>query len=172
MDKEEIRKIYSRYAAVYDVIFSQSFLPRIRLGLEKIGIKKGDTIIEVGVGTGLSFPLYPDSCVVAGIDITRKMLIKAKDKKEKRGFDHISLFEMDAENITFADDSFDYAVVPFVVSVVPDLVLMMSEIRRVKKKNGNYCDQPFPEQELGSYEARKTLFSHVSETRVEGGGAD
>ena len=136
MDREEIRKIYSRYAAVYDMIFTQSFLPRIRLGLEKIGIGKGDRIIEVGVGTGSSLPLYPQSCKVVGIDITRKMLLKAKDRKEKCGFNHVSLFEMDAENLTFADDSFDHAVVPFIVSVVPDPVKMMSEVKRVVKKNG------------------------------------
>ena len=136
MEREEIRRIYSRYAEVYDFIFAQSFFPRIRMGLEKIGIRAGDTIIEVGVGTGLSLPLYPPSCKVVGIDITRKMLTKAKEKKEKYGLHHVSLFEMDAENITFADNSFDHAVVPFIVSVVPDPVRMMSEIRRITRKDG------------------------------------
>ncbi len=136
MDREEIRRIYSRYAAVYDIIFAQSFFPRIRLGLQKIGIRPGDRIIEVGVGTGLSLPLYPESCKVVGIDITRKMLTKAKEKKERYGFDHVSLFEMDAENMSFADNSFDHAVVPFIVSVVPNPVRMMSEIKRITKNNG------------------------------------
>jgi phosphatidylethanolamine/phosphatidyl-N-methylethanolamine N-methyltransferase len=136
MKRDEIRRIYSRYAAVYDIIFAQSFFPRIRLGLEKIGIKQGDKIIEVGVGTGLSLCLYPDSCKVVGIDITRKMLTKAKAKKEKHGYHHVSLLEMDAENMSFADDSFDHAVVPFIVSVVPNPVKMMSEIKRITKKNG------------------------------------
>lgn len=53
MQKAEIQKIYSRYSGFYDLIFAQLFSPRIRLGLEKIGIQKGDRIIEVGVGTGL-----------------------------------------------------------------------------------------------------------------------
>jgi phosphatidylethanolamine/phosphatidyl-N-methylethanolamine N-methyltransferase len=136
MEREEIRRIYGRYAAVYDMIFALSFFPRIRLGLEKIGIKKGDRIIEIGVGTGLSLPLYPASCEVVGIDITRKMLQKAKEKKERHGYRNVALFEMDAENISFADDSFDHAVVPFVVSVVPDPVRMMSEVKRITKKGG------------------------------------
>ncbi|HEY3278255.1 MAG TPA: methyltransferase domain-containing protein [Syntrophorhabdaceae bacterium] len=136
MNREEIRRIYSRYAAVYDILFAQSFFPRIRLGLQKIGIKPGDTIIEVGVGTGLSLELYPESCRVVGIDITRKMLTKAKEKKDKFGFDHVSLLEMDAENMSFADDSFDHAVVPFIVSVVPNPIKMMAEIKRIVKNNG------------------------------------
>jgi phosphatidylethanolamine/phosphatidyl-N-methylethanolamine N-methyltransferase len=136
VQREEIRKIYSRYASVYDLVFSQMFFPRIKLGLERIGIKKGDRIIEVGIGTGLSLPLYPDQCKVVGIDITRRMLEKAKEKKEKLGLDNVDLFEMDAENITFADNTFDHAVVPFVVSVVPDPEKMVSEIKRITKKDG------------------------------------
>jgi len=136
MESSEIKKIYSRYSPVYDAIFSSMFFPRIRLGLEKIGIEKGDRIIEVGIGTGISLPLYPDACRVVGIDITRKMLEKAKKKKDKFGLEHVDLLEMDAENITFSDDSFDHAVVPFVVSVVSNPEKMVSEIKRVTKKNG------------------------------------
>jgi phosphatidylethanolamine/phosphatidyl-N-methylethanolamine N-methyltransferase len=136
MQKEDITKIYSRYASVYDVIFSGMFLPRIRLGLQKIGIKAGERIIEVGVGTGLSLPLYPDTCKVVGIDITRKMLERAREKKERLNLDHVELLEMDAENMTFADNSFDHAVLPFVVSVVSNPEKMVSEIKRVTRKNG------------------------------------
>lgn len=136
MQKEEIRRIYSRYSRFYDIIFAHAFYPRIRLGLEKIGIKKGERIIEVGIGTGLSLPLYPDSCKVVGIDITRKMLEQAKRKIERFGLDNVDLFEMDGENITFADNSFDHAVLPFVISVVPNLEKLMAEIKRVTKKGG------------------------------------
>jgi phosphatidylethanolamine/phosphatidyl-N-methylethanolamine N-methyltransferase len=137
MQKEQIKKIYSKYSPVYDAIFAQVFSPRIRLGLKRIGIKKGERILEVGVGTGLSLPFYPDNCNVVGIDITRKMLDRASGKKERLGLDHVSLFEMDAENIAFADDSFDHAVVPFVISVVSDPEKMVSEVKRVTKRNGN-----------------------------------
>ena len=137
MQKEQIKKIYSRYSPVYDVIFAQIFSPRIRLGLKKIGIREGDRILEVGVGTGLSLPFYPDNCNVVGIDITRKMLERAYGKKEKLGLDHVNLFEMDAENLAFEDNSFDHAVVPFVISVVPNPEKMVSEVKRVTKKDGN-----------------------------------
>jgi phosphatidylethanolamine/phosphatidyl-N-methylethanolamine N-methyltransferase len=136
VQKAEIQKIYSRYSRFYDIIFEQFFYPRIRLGLEKIGIQSGDRIIEVGVGTGFSLSLYPETCQVVGIDITRRMLERAKAKKEKLGLSHIDLFEMDGENICFDDDSFDHAVLPFVISVVPNLERLMAEIKRVTKKGG------------------------------------
>lgn len=136
MQKAEIQKIYGRYSGFYDLIFAQLFCPRIRLGLKKIGIQKGDRIIEVGVGTGLSLSLYPESCQVVGIDITRRMLERAKEKKEKLGLSNVDLFEMDGENICFDDDSFDHAVLPFVISVVPNLERLMEEIKRVTKNGG------------------------------------
>jgi phosphatidylethanolamine/phosphatidyl-N-methylethanolamine N-methyltransferase len=136
MNNDEIKKIYGRYSPVYDVIFARLFLPRIRKGIEGLGIRKGDRILEVGVGTGVSLRLYPDSCEVVGIDITRKMLQKAKEKKDRYSLGHIDLLEMDAENLTFRDNSFDHTVVPFVVSVVPNPERMMSEIKRITKKDG------------------------------------
>jgi ubiquinone/menaquinone biosynthesis C-methylase UbiE len=43
---------------------------------------------------------------------------------------------MDGENVCFDDDSFDHAVLPFVISVVPSLERLMSEIKRVTKNGG------------------------------------
>ena len=81
MNQEEVKNIYTRYSSVYDRIFSHFFFPRIRLGINKSRISKGDRVIEVGIGTGISLPLYPGGCQVVGIDVTRKMLEKAREKK-------------------------------------------------------------------------------------------
>lgn len=136
MEKREIQRIYGRYASFYDAVFSRLFTPRIKRGIEGIGIRKGDRIIEVGVGTGLSLPHYPRDCTVVGIDITRKMLEKAGDKRKVLGLRHVELVQMDAENMTFPDDSFDHAVLPFVVSVVGNPERMMAEVKRITRKNG------------------------------------
>ncbi|MGB9629714.1 MAG: class I SAM-dependent methyltransferase [Thermodesulfobacteriota bacterium] len=110
--------------------------PRIRSGLKKMGIREDDLIIEAGVGTGLSLPLYPNFCKVIGIDITRKMLDKAKIKKDRFNLHHVDLIEMDAEHLAFCDDIFDHAILPFVLSVVSNPEKMVSEIKRVTKNNG------------------------------------
>jgi phosphatidylethanolamine/phosphatidyl-N-methylethanolamine N-methyltransferase len=137
MNQAEVKTIYSSYSNVYDKVFSHFFFPRIRLGIAQSCIKKGDRVIEVGIGTGISLPLYPNGCKVIGIDVTRKMLEKAQQKKAKHKLDDVDLFEMDAENMTFNDDSFDHALAAFVVTVVPNPEKMVSEIKRVTKKNGN-----------------------------------
>jgi phosphatidylethanolamine/phosphatidyl-N-methylethanolamine N-methyltransferase len=50
--------------------------------------------------------------------------------------DNVDLLEMDAENLTFADDSFDHSVAAFVVTVVPNPEKMVAEMKRVTKKDG------------------------------------
>jgi len=137
MERRDIVTIYNHYSCVYDLIFSRLFFPRIRRALEKIGIKHGDSIIEIGVGTGISLSQYPPYCRVVGIDIARKMLEKAQKKIRRFNLTNVHLIEMDAENMMFKDDSFDHAVMPFVITVVPNLDRVMKEVKRVTKRNGS-----------------------------------
>lgn len=134
--REDIVRIYSRYASFYDLIFSPFFLPRLKLGIEKLGIREGDKILEIGTGTGLSLPFYPPYCQVFAVDITRKMLERAKEKVAKYRLSHVTLWEMDGENLTFRDDVFDHTVLPFVVNVVPHPKALFDEVRRVTKTHG------------------------------------
>jgi phosphatidylethanolamine/phosphatidyl-N-methylethanolamine N-methyltransferase len=137
MNREQVKEIYSRYSSVYDTFFGHFFTPRIRMGLKRSGIRSGDRVIEVGVGTGISLPHYPENCTVVGIDLTRKMLEQARLKSARHGLDNVHLVEMDAENITFPDDTFDHAVAAFVITVVPNPERMVAEMKRVTKKGGD-----------------------------------
>ena len=136
MNQEEVKSIYSSYSSVYDTVFGHFFSPRIRIGINRSPFAKGDKIIEVGVGTGISLPLYPAHCKVVGIDLTKKMLDQAERKKEHHGLTHVDLMEMDAERMTFDDDTFDHAVAAFVITVVPNPERMVAEMKRVTKKGG------------------------------------
>ncbi len=133
---ESIKKIYAGYSNVYDVIFKQFFYPRQRHVIRTMNIMPGDKVLDVGVGTGLSLPLYPSSCNVVGIDLSAEMLKKAKEKISKYRFEHIDLMEMDASNLRFDDNSFDHVIATFVISVVPDPVKVIAEMKRVCKKTG------------------------------------
>jgi len=134
---ESIKKIYAGYSNVYDVIFKQFFYPRQRHVINSMNITPGDKVLDVGVGTGLSLPLYPNHCEVTGIDLSREMLKKAREKVNKQNLTHVSLREMDASNLEFDDDTFDHVIATFVISVVPDPVKVISEMKRVCKKTGN-----------------------------------
>lgn len=136
MELESIKKIYAGYSGVYDKLFKRFFYPRIKNAINYMDIKPGDRILDVGVGTGLSFSEYPRHCTVVGIDLSTEMLRKAKEKIKEQRLDNIKLLSMDAMSIGFEDDTFDTVFISHVVSVVPDPYRVMSEVRRVCRKGG------------------------------------
>ena len=127
-----VREKYNRIAFVYDVV--DLLIPHA-WRLRAVGLAKGKTL-EVGVGSGLNLPLYPAACSeVFGIDISPRMLAKA-EKRAQQCRAPITLFEMDAQNLDFPDDSFDTVLATCVFCTVPDPVKGLREMRRVCKPDG------------------------------------
>lgn len=137
MHSEDIKRIYSNYSNFYDLIFKQFFLPRQKYVINQMGIRPDDKILDVGVGTGLSLPIYPKFCKVTGIDLSEKMLNKAHKKVRKYDLRNITLKQMDAMELQFEDNTFDQVIASFVISVVPDPIRVISEMKRVCKNNCN-----------------------------------
>lgn len=137
LQAEEIKKIYGGYSGAYDFIFKGFFYPRIKHAIETMHIKPGDRVLDVGVGTGLSLPLYPSYCTVTGIDLSTDMLNEARKKVERNCLKHVTILEMDASNLVFEDNTFDHVISTHVISVVPDPVKVIAEMKRVCKKNGS-----------------------------------
>lgn len=136
MELESIKTIYARFSNVYDALFKRFFYPRIKHAITYMDIKPGERILDVGVGTGLSFSVFPKHCKVVGIDLSQEMLKKAKEKIDANRLDNITVLGMDAMKVGFEDDSFDKVFISHVVSVVPDPYQVMSEVRRVCRKGG------------------------------------
>jgi len=90
-------------------------------------------VIELGVGTGLNLPLYNENVEVVGVDLSGKMLEKARKKKSPA---RVRLLKADALSLPFSDKSFDTAVSTFFLCVVPGKEKVLGEIRRVLKPNG------------------------------------
>jgi phosphatidylethanolamine/phosphatidyl-N-methylethanolamine N-methyltransferase len=126
-------KLYYEFSHLYDKLFTRVFYPRIERVIQSLKIPPGARVLEVGVGTGLSFTAYPAHCQVTGIDLAPDMLEQAQEKIDHNGWRHLQVMEMDALNLKFADDSFDYVMAFHVVSVVPDATRLMQEMLRVSK---------------------------------------
>jgi len=142
-------KIYSEFAPLYDKIFGKIFYTRLERVIEDLDIPPGAKVLEVGAGTGTSFPAYPTHCRVIGVDLAPDMLAQARQKIQENGWSHLSVAEMDAMNLTFPDDTFDYVMAFHVVTVVPDPIRMIEEARRVCKPRGkivivNHFTSEFP----------------------------
>lgn len=135
---ETVKKAYRRDAPFYDLVFGALFHPGRQTAIEHLHCASGDRILEVGVGTGLSLGMYPSNVKVVGIDLSRHMLDRAKKKVAEEDFPHVeALLQMDAQQMSFPDNSFDKVVAMYVASVVPDPKQMVQEISRVCKPGGD-----------------------------------
>ena len=138
VENDFVENVYDKIAKVYDLTFGPTLHPGRLVALEGMGIKPGDRILEVGVGTGINAPLYPSNCQVTGIDFSALMLEKARERVERKGLRNVRLLEMDAANLSFPDNSFDIVYAPYVISVVPDPVQVVREMRRVCRPGGKF----------------------------------
>jgi phosphatidylethanolamine/phosphatidyl-N-methylethanolamine N-methyltransferase len=130
-------KLYSEFAPLYDKIFGKIFYSRLERVIEELDIPPGAEVLELGAGTGTSFPAYPSHCEVTGIDLAPDMLARAQRKIRDNGWTHLKVLEMNALDLEFPDDTFDYVMAFHVVTVVPDPVRMIAEAQRVCKPGGN-----------------------------------
>ena len=136
VDNDSVERVYEKLAKFYDLTFGPTLHPGRLHAIERIGIQKGDRVLEVGVGTGINAALYPKDCHVTGIDLSGSMLEKARERVARKGLQNIRLLEMDAAKLKFPDESFDVVYAPYVMSVVPDPVRVVHEMRRVCARGG------------------------------------
>ena len=131
-----VERVYEKLASVYDLIFGPTLHPGRLVARDRMEIRPGSHILEVGVGTGINASLYPRNCHITGIDLSTSMLDKARERVAREGLRNVRLMEMDAAKTTFADDTFDIVYAPYLISVVPDPVRVAREMRRVCKPGG------------------------------------
>jgi phosphatidylethanolamine/phosphatidyl-N-methylethanolamine N-methyltransferase len=128
--------IYGEFSHLYDLVFGRVFYERIVTVVRDLAIPAGASVLELGVGTGLTLDAYPTHCRVTAVDLAADMLAKARERVVEHGWSHVTLLQGDAMNLDFPDDSFDYVMAFHVVSVVPDAHRMMAEMRRVCRPGG------------------------------------
>ena len=136
MRTETVASAYARWAPVYDLVFGPVFR-RGRAASIQAAERIGGRILEVGVGTGISLPGYGRDNRLYGVDISEPMLARARRRVQALGLDNVEAIEvMDAEQLDFADESFDVVVAQYVVTAVPHPERALDEFARVVKPGG------------------------------------
>jgi phosphatidylethanolamine/phosphatidyl-N-methylethanolamine N-methyltransferase len=132
MDLQDTLKTYRLFSGTYDVVFGPVFHIGRKEAVRIANTRPGQRILEVGVGTGLSLPFFRKDARVTGIDVSAEMLAKARRRVARLKLAHVGeLTEMDAERMSFPDNSFDAVIALYVASVVPDPARFAAEMRRV-----------------------------------------
>ena len=94
-------------------------------------------VLEIGVGTGLSFPHYPPGVELVGVEPSEPMLRRARRRAAELGRD-VTLIEAPAEQLPFDDDTFDTAVSLAVLCSVDEPARALAEVRRVLRPGGRF----------------------------------
>ncbi len=136
VENDFVAHVYENLAWFYDLVFGPALHPGRVDAIKRMGIKPGDRVLEVGVGTAINAALFPSDCSVTGVDFSSSMLEKARERIARKGVQNVRLLQMDAANMKFADDTFDIVYAPYVISVVPDPVAVTREMYRVCRPGG------------------------------------
>ena len=134
--KEVMEKAYARWAPVYDLLCGPVFLNG-RRAAASAARDVGGRILEIGVGTGLSFDDYNATTEITGIDISEPMIARARERLASGRYPYVKeLSVMDAGALGYPDDMFDCVVGQFVITLVDNPERVLSECARVVRPGG------------------------------------
>lgn len=134
-ETEIIKKRYNRASIFYDIMEAPMEAMALKSWRVDAMTELKGKVLEIGVGTGKNIEYYPEDLEITAIDFSEKMLEKAK-KKAVLHNKKIDLLLMDAEQMDFANDTFDTVFTTCVFCSVPDPVKGLLEIMRVCKPGG------------------------------------
>ncbi len=139
--KEEASQNYDRLSRWYD-LFASSERKFTDLGLEMLAAQSGESVLEIGFGTGhallkLAHATHP--AIVSGIDISSKMRTVAEKKLHRAGLkDAVHLKTGDAAKLPYSNSQFDAVFISFTLELfdTPEMPLILQECYRVLKPDG------------------------------------
>ena len=127
LSRDQVRSLYRRTARFYDlVVWAYRLLGadrHRRTAVEALRLRPGDTVVDMGCGTGLNFPYLQEAVGptgrVVGVDLTDAMLERAGERAERHGWQNIELVEADLLDYVFPPDV-DAALATFALEMVPE----------------------------------------------------
>lgn len=136
-ERDQAKVRYNRIARFYDFlnyIGEKLYFSKYRKDI--LHSVKGK-VLEVGVGTGKSFELYPPNMDIVAVDISDEMLRRAV-KRAKGYKGTLELRKEDVQHLSFENGRFDTVFTSWVFCSVTDPIKGLSEIHRVLKKGGQF----------------------------------
>jgi demethylmenaquinone methyltransferase/2-methoxy-6-polyprenyl-1,4-benzoquinol methylase len=138
---EEIVRKYNWIAPIYDLFGILMESKARQQAIDMAAIKNGEKILEVAFGTGLNFveilKRNPQGWV-NGIDVSMKILERARNRISKTGQKNYTLYLGDCRHLPFEDGTFDILMTQYLLDILPveDFIPILLEFRRVLKVGG------------------------------------
>ncbi|MBN1449437.1 MAG: methyltransferase domain-containing protein [Anaerolineales bacterium] len=148
IDREQIRQNYDRMSRWYD-LFAGSEKKFTETGLQILGVKTGECILEIGFGTGRSLATLSQrvggSGLVAGVELSPGMIEVARKRmypfgrKQAKGTERsVQMIQGDGTLLSFASNSFDAVFLSFTLELFNDaeIPIVLKDCHRVLKREG------------------------------------
>ena len=159
-DRNVMEQASARWAPIYDALCGPVFLNG-RRAAASAAREVGGRILEIGVGTGLSFDDYDATTEIVGIDISEPMITRARERLQSGRYPFVKeLAVMDAHALAYDDACFDCVVGRFVITLVEDPERVLSECARVLRPGGQIILVNHLYSERGLMAAVERLLAH------------
>ena len=139
----DVRATYAKLSRVYAAVEGRFEKKLRRRGLELLNIQEGETVLEVGSGTGYALVeiarAVGETGRAYGVDVTPQMLALAQKRLDRKGLaERVELREGDARDMSYEDDKFDavYMAATLELFDTPDIPIVLAEIKSVLKPTG------------------------------------
>jgi len=144
--REETRAAYDRMARFYDLAEGYWERKARRAGIQALGLRPGERVVEIGFGTGEAIVTFARlvgaSGRVEGVDLSPKMVAAARKRVSANALeDVVSLRQGDAVGLPYADGQFDAAFMSFTLELFgnDDMRAVLVEMLRVVRPGGRLC---------------------------------
>ncbi len=133
-NKRSVMRFYNITASSYEMQHAEEQAAKIRIALEMSKLGEKSMFLDFGCGTGLLFEYVAEEAkMVVGLDISRKMLEKAKQRSKK--FANVHLILADADFAPFKDKAFSHIFAVTLLQNMPKPEKTLAEVKRIALEN-------------------------------------
>lgn len=149
MNREQVEAVYTRLARHYDL--AARFLEALGFGydrlrrdaVEALSLEEGDTVVDIGCGTGANFSLLENRIGptgrIIGVDLTRSMLDRAENRVNAAGWNNVELIQCAAKDYAFPEHGVDAVVSTFALTLEPDYDSVIASVAAALRPGGKFA---------------------------------